>query len=59
MSKIKIECNEEQKQQIIEMLCNSDCSCSICPLAMECLKYTRWYEQCPDIWENEVDWIIK
>ena len=57
MSKIKIECTEDQRSQIINMVVKSKLSCKDCVLFKNC-ENAEWYERCVDMWEKEIDWKI-
>ena len=58
MSKIKIECTEEQRNKIVNMIMKSKLSCKDCVLFKRCEK-AEWYKNCVDMWETEIDWIIR
>lgn len=60
MNKIKIECTEKQKDQIIEMInCGDDRSCYTCPLKEECDNTYTYNYECSNVWNGEIDWVIK
>ncbi len=58
MSKIKIECTEDQRSKIVNMIVKSKLSYKDCVLFKDC-ENAEWYKNCLDMWESEVDWVIK
>ena len=58
MSKIKIECTELERSQFVNMMLDNNISCKGCVLFNKCEK-AEWYKNCVDMWETEIDWVIR
>jgi len=59
MGKIKIECTEEQKKDLIGMISSSGL-CKFCPAIIKCDKYCDIEDlSCFDLLSSEIDWIIR